>query len=219
MNCTSYSVHLTNLMKTCFLLIFSIFSFLPAISSPATLDTTSNPVIFFETMVGHSYGRTGGLSWGININYQIKKNLITARFTEASKIGMGFMSPFIPIPYFELKSNLKEFAILFGRRFTKENRSYSFSLGISHNQFTVLEKDANDQSFKKRSRFYGVPFEANLKLFYTEKRRFKLLGIIPTGNRPVAFGRSVGFKLFANFSEHPFAGLGLTLGMGTHKQY
>jgi hypothetical protein len=206
-------------MKTCFLLVFVIFSFLPANSSPVTIDTTSNPVVFFEVMLGHSYGRAGGLSWGLNANCQIKKILLSGRFTETSKLRMGFMSPFIPIPYFELKSNMKEFAILFGRRFTKENRSYSFSIGISQNQYMVLEKDANDQSFKKRSRFYGVPFEANLKLFYTEKRRFKIFGIIPTGSRPIAFGRSVGFKLFANFSEHSFVGLGLTLGMGTHKQY
>ena len=206
-------------MKKCFLLVFTIFSFLPAKSCTATTDTSSNPVIYFEGMLGHSYGRAGGLSLGINLNYQVKKILLTGRYTETSRLRMGLLSPFIPIPYFELKSNMKEFAVLLGRRFTKENRSYSFSLGISHNQFVIVEKDANGQSFKKRSRFYGVPFEANLKLFYSEKRRFKILGIIPTGNKPIAFGRSVGFKLFANFSEHPFVGFGLTLGMGTHKQY
>lgn len=202
-----------------FLFVIAVFSFLTAISSPNTTDTTTNPVIFAETFFGRSSGKAGGLTLGLNVNYQVKKILLTSRFTGTTRVQVGFLSPFLPIPYFEPKSDMEEFAILFGRRITKERHSFSFSLGISRNEFTEISKDANNQFIKNRHRFWGLPFEANVKLFKGEKKRYKIYGLIPTGQRPVAFGRSIGLKLLANFSENTIAGMGITYGLGTHKTY
>lgn len=109
-----------------------------------------------------------------------------------------------------------EVALLYGLRTIEENHAYSFSLGVSYSgYYQNYDKNVNNNI---NYDYVGVPFEANIKWFKEEKRRFRIYGLIPVG-KPTAFGGAIGFKLFGNISRQTYAGIGLTYGLGFHKVY
>lgn len=127
------------------------------------------------------------------------------------------LSPFLPIPVFEQKSNMEEYAVLYGRRFIKTAKAYSFSLGISHS--TLREQVKNTAPpFERKTTAIGLPFEAGIKWYKPRKERFRIYGLLPVG-RPTGLGGSVGFKLLGNISRYSYAGVAFSVGFGYHKQY
>ncbi len=177
-----------------------------------------NPIIFTDALIGHSYGKSGGLSGGLSLNYQISRSLFTFRILGTVKLESSFASPFLPIPVFMQKSSMEEYALIYGWRFIDANRAFSFSLGPSYNVFSESKSDVNNQQFKSLSRYAGASFEANIKWFKKEKRRFRIYGLFPIG-KPTGFGSSAGFKIFGNISKETYAGMGIIFGYGFHKVY
>lgn len=174
----------------------------------------TNPIAFGDIFVGHAWAKPGGLAAGASLNYQIKRSLLTLRYNETIRLHVDFLSVFIPIPVIEQRSHLKEAACLYGWRFISDGNAYSFSLGPSYNVFTERLTDGNNRT----ANYGGLCFEANIKWFKKEKRRFRIYGLFPVGNE-TGFSGSIGFKLFGNISKYSYAGVGLTFGSGFHKQY
>lgn len=177
-----------------------------------------NLILFADVLSGHSVGNTGGFSNGAGLNYQKNRNLFTLRCLATVRLRCKILSPFFPLPIIDQKTDLEEYSVLYGWRFIDEGTAYSFSLGFSYNLFTELSTDNNNQKNIKLSKYKGVPFEANIKWFKKEKRRFRIYGLLPVG-KPTALGGSLGFKIFGNLSKHSYAGLGITYGLGCHKKY
>lgn len=72
----------------------------------------------------------------------------------------------------------------------------------------------------KTSFHFELPSEANIKLFKSRKKRFRILyGVVPMGEpTSFSFGRSIEFKLFGNISKTP-SHKGISLGFGNHRVY
>lgn len=170
-----------------------------------------NPVIFIEEFIGGALGDAGGLGIGFEINYQANRNLFTARYIGTVKLGVDIIDPLILLPFLNARSSMEEFALLYGKRFIEGGQAFSFSLGASYSRYEQYDYEKSDD-------YFSVPFEANIKWFKSERKRFKIYGLIPVGPS-TGFGGSIGFKLFGNFSKHSYAGLGLTVGLGFHKVY
>lgn len=178
----------------------------------------ANPVIFSELLIGHSEGKTGGFTGGAALNYQKDKSLLTARFLATVKLKLSFLNPFIPIPAIDQKSDLEEFSLLYGRRFIKDSKAFSFSLGPSYNIFTEVLIDSGFRRYEKISKYPGASFEANIKWFKKEKNRYRIYGLIPVG-KPTGFGNGIGFKISGSLARESYAGIGITFGFGFHKIY
>lgn len=183
----------------------------------------TNPIIFTECYFGLYGGSNGGLTgFGLNLNYQFKKNdLLTARFN----LNSGFMndylliSPVTPLPFSVREETQVEFAILYGKRWAKNNFSFSVSSGISHVERDYYQNNGEFYENLNQS-YFGVPFEFNIKWFKSKKSRFRAYyGLIPIGKKKVSFGRSVGFKLIGNIAKNDYVGLAFTYGFGWHKKY
>ena len=56
----------------------------------------SNPILFAEVLVGHSWGQAGGFSGGAAMNFQSRRSLFTLRFIGTTKIHSKVISPFLP---------------------------------------------------------------------------------------------------------------------------
>ncbi|HZF64573.1 MAG TPA: hypothetical protein VEZ55_08815 [Chitinophagaceae bacterium] len=199
---------------------FSLLILIVSINLKAISQTgqKQNQILFAEGFVGHSWGSAGGFSGGVELNFQKNRSLFTLRYATAVKLRSGILSPIVPLPYFEEKSELDEVSVLYGWRFIENARSFSFSLGFSHNSLRQLITD-NNQKIIKASSYVGLPFEANIKWFKAEKKRFRIIyGLLPVG-KPTAFGGSFGFKLFGNISTNSYGGASLVYGLGLHKKY
>ena len=201
-------------MRLVFILLFSVTT----VTALCQDVKNSNPILFADLLIGHSWGKSGGFSGGAALNFQSYRNLFTIRYVGTTKIHSEVLSPFLPIPLFDEKSNLNETSALYGWRFIKTASAFSFSLGCSYNAFTEQVPDTNNQKMKIRSYYAGVPFEANVKWFKAKKERFRIYGIIPVG-QPTSFGGSIGFKVFGNISKNSYGGLSLVYGLGFHKKY
>jgi hypothetical protein len=196
-------------------IVLIILSVIPSLSAKSQDTTKQNPVVFAELLIGHAYGAGGGFSLGAATNFQTGKNLFTFRYVGTLKLKAGLVL-FI-IPFFEESRSGEEFALLYGRRFIKEGTSSSFSLGVSYNLRSETFLNATQPDIKES--YVGVPFEANIKFFKAQKKRYRIIyGLIPVG-KPTGFGRSIGLKFFGAVSKNSFAGLGLTSGLGFHKKY
>jgi hypothetical protein len=192
-----------------------LFVFINTLHSQQIPDSDikkSNPIIYFEGFGGPTIGQSVGISGGLELNYQTGESLFTFRFTNA--VGYSERGDnYIIMPRYYKSEDNKEYALLYGRRWLSPNHSYSISVGVSRNNLEMKKLETIDPeasfSFKSQS-FYGVPFEANYKWFYSKKKS-KLIynAIIP----------SVGVKLFGNFGKYSFFGAGVTVGFGLSKKY
>lgn len=178
-----------------------------------------NPIVFSEIFGGYSGGSSQGWTGGLGLNFQHKKDLFTLRYLGLVDLKSEYVStsPFTVFPVISKEENINEIAVLYGKRYVFENKSLSFSIGISslkREYYTVSE----DIKSLNRDAYAGFPFEFNIKWFHANKERYRIYGFIPVG-KPISFGRSIGFKIAGNISKTNFVGLSLSYGFGLHKVY
>lgn len=204
----------TKIFKLFLLVLFAFLSFENNAFSQ-TFDK-KNPIIFADESLGGAFGNAGGLAIVLGMNYQVNGNLFTVRYVGTAKFGVDIIAPMVPLPFINLKNSMGEVAILYGLRMVEGDKGYSFSLGVSYNEFDqYYDKSRYNE---RRYEYIGVPFEANVKWFKSVKKRFLIYGLVPVG-KPTAFGGSIGFKLFGNISKQSYAGVALSIGLGSHKVY
>ncbi|MBF4517738.1 hypothetical protein IRZ71_15340 [Flavobacterium sp. ANB] len=175
----------------------------------------TNPIIYAELFGGFSAMDHVGFSGGVELNYQYKKSLFSLRYANATGYISNEINPFFPFPTYYKSEDNSEYALLYGRRWMSERRSFSVSAGISCNNLDskrrFIDEEAETYGFnQKYETFYGVPFEASYKWFY-KKKRSKLIynALIP----------SIGAKIFGNISKNSYIGFGLSIGLGFSKEY
>lgn len=191
-----------------------------SISGQTKSDSTqikSNPIIYFEGLFGYAGGEVSGLTIGGILNFQSNKDLFTVRLQNQTKIDSDYLALF-PFSALFSKVNIDEFSVLYGKRHIVDNKSYSFSLGLSSNiKHTRIRE--NNVVFWDDEKYFGIPFEINIKWFKREKKRFRILyGIVPVG-KETGFGRSIGFKFYGNIAKTSYIGVGINVGLGWHKKY
>lgn len=156
------------------------------------------PILFLEAFGGYSIISDSGFAGGFELNYQKNKNLVSFRIIEIA----GYIRTSEPIALISQYTRTKhdnEYALLFGKRWLQNNHSLSVSSGVSYNHF--ISKDNNAD-------YLGLPLEANI-IWYSSKKT-NTIGHIVTPK--------FGFKLFGSISRNSFAGIGISLSIGTHKQ-
>lgn len=202
-----------------FILVFFCVNLCLAQKEKDTTQLKSNPILYADFLIGGSSGEAEGLTFGFDINYQLKKDLITFRSTYVNeKNRESGIAAILIIPAFIGGDSMNEFALLYGKRFIFNSSAISVSAGVSTN---VLKYTAykNNIAYKYRKSYIAIPFEINFNLFKGEKRPYRILyGLIPIG-KPTSFGKSFGIKFFGSFGEYNYYGLGLNLGFGWHKKY
>ncbi|WP_374445460.1 hypothetical protein [Epilithonimonas sp.] len=201
-------------MKTTVNIIF-IFIF-SLVSSQKT-----NPIIYADLGIGYARDLTknGGILQYGSLNYQNKKNLFTFRYSEINQLGVSFLNMgLLALPILSNDIKMEEIALLYGRRYIDDNFSYSFSAGLSTNNYIQKLKTEDNNYYKDRSRYIGIPLEFGIKWFKKDKSPYRIYELIPVG-RPTGFGNSIGFKLLGNISKHSYVGLGVDFGIGYHKEY
>jgi hypothetical protein len=191
--------------------IFLVLLFLNSIQAQQTDDTESkeksNPIIYAEAFGGFAVVQNIGLAGGGELNYQTGKNLFSFRYTNA--VGYTRKENYI-VPTYDKVADNNEFALMYGRRWLKESRSYSISAGLNYNSFEFINRDSDNNRYSNYKYFYGMPFEANYKWYYSKRRSNLIFNMmIP----------SVGIKLFGSIARNTFVGVGLTLGLGLPKEY
>jgi hypothetical protein len=191
--------------------IFLVLLFLNSIQAQQTDDTESkeksNPIIYAEAFGGFVVVQNIGLAGGGELNYQTGKNLFSFRYTNA--VGYTRKENYI-VPTYDKVADNNEFALMYGRRWLKESRSYSISAGLNYNSFEFINRDSDNNRYSNYKYFYGMPFEANYKWYYSKRRSNLIFNMmIP----------SVGIKLFGSIARNTFVGVGLTLGLGLPKEY
>ena len=176
-----------------------------------------NPIVYSEMYGGYSGGSSEGWIGGLNINYQIKDNLITGRYLGLTKLK--HLGNYLVIPVYVTVESINEFALLYGKRFVHEGHSMSYSAGIAYvDREFMVNQDYNNIIYDIQQSV-GFPFEVNIKWFKNKKERFRAVyGLIPIG-KPTSFGRSVGFKFYGDISKTTFIVLGFSYGFGWHKNY
>ena len=131
-------------VKLFFLILFAGFQVLAQDTLVNASESKTNPVIFTEVYFGGAGSDNGGLLLvGYNLNYQFRKNdLLTARFNGLLGLYQNFIvvSPLLVLPVSERKEIQKEFALLYGKRWTIDNYSFSASAGISYTDRDYYEK-------------------------------------------------------------------------------
>jgi len=182
----------------------------------------SNPIIFGEHFFGFSSSESFiGFSIGGNLNYQFNKSdLLTLRATYFASFKINSI---LNNSDSELSINsteqIREYGLLYGKRYVFEGSSLSFSGGIAYFDRDYYTKSNRILTLTKQD-YFGFPFEINYKIFKSEKKRFgAIYGLVPIGRKKVAFGRSIGFKFIGNISKNSYFGLGISYGFGTHKVY
>lgn len=179
-------------------------------------EEKTNPIVYAEMIIGYSNGSSKGVTSGGTLNYQRKNNLFSYRYLELSENRKEGSFFFIPV-LVEVEI-LREQAIMYGRRFVDENTSYSFSAGIAYVDREFLIDDTNGVLKYNNTQSIGFPFELNIKWFNSKKERYRIYELIPVG-KPTSFANSIGFKFYGNVSKTSFVGLGITFGLGWHKNY
>ncbi len=199
--------------------IFYVFFFICSCLQITAQDSIkTNPIVYADMLIGHSWMKAGGFTVGAGLHYQKNQHLFNIRFTGTVKLESGFLSPIIPIPFVDEKSSLEEFSLLYGWRIINGGMSHSYSFGISHNKFREVVFDDFNREYTKTTKYMGVPFEANIKWFNNEKKRYRIYYLIPVG-KPTGFSRSIGARFYGNISKNSYFGLGMIYGFGFHKMY
>ncbi|MGV3529563.1 MAG: hypothetical protein ACO1OO_11755 [Flavisolibacter sp.] len=178
----------------------------------------TNPILFADFNIGHAWGKSGGLNIGAGMHYQWARNLLTVRYQGNARLQSKFASYWVPIPIIEPVSNLDEVAILYGWRHVDDGSAYSFSVGLSRNRFTEYINRSSGQVVDDIYRYWGIPFEANLKFFKRKKKPMTIYYIIPVGP-PTGLGQSIGLKVNGTIARNMYMGLSLAFGFGFHKHY
>ena len=182
----------------------------------------SLPIIFGELGIGYGrvFSEEGGLATLGSLNYEFNKNLITARYVDHSqlKLEMLAITPVTPFPIITTDAKIHELGLLYGRRYTDDGFSYSFSGGIAGYNYIISSKDENGNWYENSKTHFGVPIEFNIKWFKSAKSPYRIYELIPVG-KATALGNSIGFKFFGTISKHTYLGVGLTLGIGYHQTY
>lgn len=196
----------TNLPRALFVLVF--FNSMQGQQTAYTeLKEKSNPIIYAEVFGGFAVVQNIGVAGGGELNYQIEKNLFSFRYTNA--VGYTRKENYI-VPTYDKIADNNEFALMYGRRWLKESHSYSVSAGLNYSSFEFINRDSDNNRYSNYKYFYGVPFEANYKWYYSKRRSNLIFNMmIP----------SVGIKLFGSIARNTFVGIGLTLGIGLPKDY
>jgi hypothetical protein len=192
-----------------------IFALLTAFSVLyGTAQEIPNRIMFGEFLVGAT--TNDGLAFGANLNYQTGLHLFTARFMTHRNFYNNLIAEH-DHENLDVRSAQDEWALLYGPRFTFERFSASLSAGISASSVSIVSSDVQS-NLDYHHRYIGIPYELNLKYFKKSKSRYRIYGLVPVG-KPTTFGRSIGMKLFGNFSREHYFGIGFTLGVGVHKIY
>jgi len=177
----------------------------------------TNSVVYAELFGGYSGGSSSGWTGGMELNYQYKNNLITARYLGLAELK--HVNNYFFIPYYIDVDKINECALLYGKRYIYGSHSLSFSAGVSYVNREFLINNDYKYPIYDTQQSIGLPFEVNIKWFKRKKQRFRLAyGLIPVG-KPTGLGRSIGFKLYGDISKTTFVGLGITFGLGFHKKY
>lgn len=207
--------------KIClFYFAFFLFHILSAQTQVDSIKVKSNPIIFGDFMIGGAGGEANGFAFVFDLNYQINKDLITLRSTYllAENKDVNILEALLIIPLFIGGDSVNEFSLLYGKRFIFDGSALSISAGVSTNLIKFKET-INDERIAQRNSYIGIPFEVNFNFFKKEKKRYRAIyGLIPVG-KPTSFGRSIGLKVFGNFGEYNYFGIGLNSGLGWHKKY
>lgn len=177
-----------------------------------------NPIVFYELNFGRAIGSTTGWFGGGSLNYQFKNDLFTARYTNLT--GYKYTGSFLGIlPTYAIVDDIHEYGILYGKRYTYDDHSFSYSVGFSYlnREFDPANASLSFQKFEDEN-YFGFPFEVNLKFFKPERQRVRLYYLIPVG-KPTSFGGSFGLKVIGNISKRSFLGLGFSYSFGWHKKY
>ena len=196
-------------------LLFMSIAFILGISCWSQFKT--NPVVYAEIFGGYSGGSSSGWTGGVELNYQVKNNLLTGRYIGLTNLKHTSNLFIIPI-YIDIE-NINEYALLYGKRYIYNNHSISFSSGVSYVDRNFLVNTDYNNPVYEYQKSIGFPFEFDIKWFKRKRERFRIVyGLIPVG-KPTSFGRSIGFKFYGDISKTTFVGLGITLGLGWHKKY
>ena len=189
----------------------------PALNAFCQEKENQNPVLFADVSMGHSWGGAGGFTGGASLHLQTGRHFWTGRFSGTTRVDAKFLSILVPVPFFEEKSSLEEYSVLYGRRWVEGGRAFSFSAGVSHSRLRQQLK-ASLPPTQKMTTAVGLPFAASVKWFKARKERFRIYGIFPVG-QPTGFGGSFGFTFVGNLSRYSYAGIVASMGLGYHKQY
>ncbi len=190
------------------------FSSIKAQEKQDSLKVKTNTIVFIDLNVRYSFGVTNGLSGGLSLNYQVKKNLLKFRFFETSRIeNVDVIFGIIPTNIDQKLT--REYSLLYGKRFIKNDLAYHFAGGISYSNYKKTKQDVVVTEYN----FVGFPLEFGIHWFHSKKERYRVLfGLIPVG-KPTSFGRAQGLKLYVNLAKRSYIGLGITIGLGWHKKY
>ncbi|MDR2206327.1 MAG: hypothetical protein LBE36_09280 [Flavobacteriaceae bacterium] len=206
-------------MQSILKLLFCTVLYIPIFS---LAQEKKPPILYIDVGGGYAkvFSEKGGLMSSAGLNYETNKNLFTVRYAHINELSFDLfmLSPFTPIPIVWSDTSIDEYGILYGRRYTEDNFSYSFSAGVSIYEHAEFLKDEQGKYYENSKNYFGVPFEFNVKWFKSTKKPYTIYGVIPVG-KPTAFGNSIGFKLIGNISKHAYIGFGIVWGIGYHKEY
>ncbi|WP_347173552.1 hypothetical protein [Polaribacter uvawellassae] len=177
-----------------------------------------NKIFFVDFFVGGSTYSNGNVNSGLSINFQNNKDLFTFRTSNSKKLQDNATVIFwlLPFSFSATPKNSQEYSFLYGKRFIKNDFSYSTSIGVSLIKHNTI--DPIFQEIGSSESTLGIPLEFNLRWFRGDKKANKLLGLIPI-SKETGFGASSGLKLFATISKKSYVGLALNFGFGYYKDY
>ncbi|MFZ4770949.1 MAG: hypothetical protein ACOYLO_12280, partial [Ferruginibacter sp.] len=95
-------------------LLFFYSTTIISLTSLGQFVSKNNSIVFADLMLGHSWGKVGGLTGGVSINYQTGKSIFTFRYLGTVKMRVTVLSPFFPFPIPDQKSDMEEFALMYG---------------------------------------------------------------------------------------------------------
>lgn len=199
--------------KSILLILIFCFAF-----SKIQAQEKTNPIIYFDGNLGFAGGNSSGFMIGGSLNYQKKENLFTLRTTQFSNSKLEYASPFLPLPYLDTKEIITEYGILVGKRYIHNNKAWSFSVGLATIEREIKKVDKNNNYYFDSSHAIGFPFQIDINWFKSKKEPYRIYGVIPV-TKKTSFGNSIGFKFIGNVSKTTFVGLGVSLGIGYHKEY
>lgn len=214
---TAYTFSIRSIL---FLLI--LFSCHVGFSQDSLSTKKSPPILYGEILFGMGvFDNNGSFMCDVGLHYQKKKHLLSLKYTENYAFNFKAI-PFTPFLVFLLpvdKGKNSEVSFLYGRRWIDKWASLNLSGGVSLNNFSLKYQNSSNEIATMRDTYVGFPYEISIKFFKAKKRRFRApYWLIPIG-KAGSFGRSVGLKIFGNFSKRNYVGFGCSWGFGFHRKY